>query len=87
MYNVHDFIWKDSSIDLSQPPSLTVSKQHWAVQLQVQLENGEILCGGDSRLKRCSILNVVKKIKHVVQIMHIVVFAFSAVLSANTKGI
>ena len=87
MYNVHDFIGKDSGIDLSQPASLTVSQQHWAVQLQVQLENGEILCGGDSRLKRCSILNVVKKIKHVVQIMHIVVFAFSAVLSANTKGI
>ena len=47
MYNVHDFIWKDSSIDLSQPPSLTVSKQHWAVQLQVQLEKGEILCRED----------------------------------------
>ena len=47
MYNVHDFIVKDSGIDLSQPASLTVSQQHWAVQLQVQLENGEILCGGD----------------------------------------
>ena len=76
MYNVHDFIGKDSGIDLSQPASLTVSQQHWAVQLQVQLENGEILCE-----------EMLKKIKHKVQMIHIVVFAFSAVLSANTGGI
>ena len=76
MYNVHDFIWKDSGIDLSQPPSLAVSKQHWAVQLQVQLENGEILCE-----------EMLKKIKHVLQLMHIVVYAFSTVLLANTEGI
>ena len=68
MYNVHDFIGKDSGIDLSQPASLTVSQQHWAVQLQVQL-----------KMERYSAEGMLKKIKHIVQIMHIVVFAFSAV--------
>ena len=32
-----DLIWKESSIDLSQPTSHTMPNQHWTLQTQAQL--------------------------------------------------